>query len=144
MLDHVTDVRNFGAIARTAECAGVHAIIIPEKGGATINSDALKTSAGALHTIPVCRVGSLKQNVEFLKNSGLKVVAATEKGAVDYDKADYKGPVVLVMGAEDTGISTDLLALSDVRSKIPVLGEIQSLNVSVAAGILMYEIVKGR
>jgi len=144
VLDSVTDVRNFGAIARTAECAGVHAIVIPEKGGALINADALKTSAGALHTIPVCRVPSLKGIVEFLKNSGLKVVAATEKGAVNYNEANYQGPVTLVMGAEDTGISSDLLALSDVRSKIPILGEIESLNVSVAAGILMYEIVKSR
>jgi len=144
VLDHVTDVRNFGAIARTAECAGVHAIVIPEKGGAPINADALKTSAGALHSIPVCRVHSLKGIVEFLKNSGLKVVAATEKGAVNYSEANYQGPVTLVMGAEDTGISADLLALSDVRSKIPVLGDIESLNVSVAAGILMYEIVKSR
>ena len=144
VLDSVTDVRNFGAIARTAECAGVHAIVIPEKGGALINADALKTSAGALHSIPVCRVNSLKEIVEFLKNSGLKVVAATEKGAVNYDKADYQGPIVLMMGAEDTGISSDLLALSDVRSKIPILGEIESLNVSVAAGILMFEIIKSR
>lgn len=144
VLDHVTDVRNFGAIARTAECAGVHAIVIPEKGGAPINADALKTSAGALHTIPVCRVHSLKQTVEFLKNSGLKIVAATEKGAVNYDEADYKGPVTLVMGAEDTGISSDIWNLSDIKSKIPILGEIESLNVSVAAGILMYEIVKSR
>ncbi|MBI9060805.1 MAG: 23S rRNA (guanosine(2251)-2'-O)-methyltransferase RlmB [Marinilabiliaceae bacterium] len=144
VLDSVTDVRNFGAIARTAECAGVHAIVIPEKGGALINADALKTSAGALHTIPVCRVSSLNEIVQFLKNSGLKVVAATEKGAVNYNDANYQGPVALVMGAEDTGISSDLLALSDVRSKIPILGEIESLNVSVAAGILMYEIVKSR
>lgn len=144
VLDHVTDVRNFGAIARTAECAGVHAIVIPEKGGAPINADALKTSAGALHSIPVCRVQSLKAIVEFLKNSGLKVVAATEKGAVNYNEANYQGPLTLVMGAEDTGISSDLLALSDVRSKIPILGDIESLNVSVAAGILMYEIIKSR
>jgi len=144
VLDHITDVRNFGAIARTAECAGVHAIVVPERGGAPINADAFKTSAGALHSIPVCRVNSLIEIVEFLKNSGLKIVAATEKGAVNYDEGDYNGPLTLVMGAEDTGISSDLLSLSDVRSKIPIMGEIESLNVSVAAGILMYEIRKSR
>ncbi len=144
VLDHITDVRNFGAIARTAECAGVDAIIIPETGAAAVTSDAMKTSAGALHTIPVCRVRSLISTVEFLQNSGLKVVAATEKGAVDYDKANYRGPIALVMGAEDRGVNPKILAAAEIKSKIPILGEIESLNVSVAAGILMYEIVKVR
>ncbi len=144
VLDHLTDVRNFGAIARTAECAGVDAIVIPEKGGAPINADAIKTSAGALHSLPVCRVNNLVLTVEFLKNSGLKMVAATEKGAEDYDKVDYSGPVALIMGSEDTGISSQVLKLADVRSRIPILGEIQSLNVSVAAGVLMYEILKSK
>ncbi|TAJ12416.1 23S rRNA (guanosine(2251)-2'-O)-methyltransferase RlmB [Marinilabiliaceae bacterium JC017] len=142
VLDHVTDVRNFGAIARTAECAGVHAIVVPDKGGALVNADAIKTSAGALHTIPVCRVKNLTETVSFLKNSGLRIVAATEKGAVDYAEPDYSGPVALVMGAEDKGISPDILKEADVRSRIPILGNIDSLNVSVAAGILIYEILK--
>ncbi|MCU4157635.1 23S rRNA (guanosine(2251)-2'-O)-methyltransferase RlmB [Carboxylicivirga sp. A043] len=144
VLDHITDVRNFGAIARTAECAGVDAIIIPDTGAAAVTSDAIKTSAGALHTIPVCRVRSLISTVEFLQGSGLKVVAATEKGAIDYDKANYRGPIALVMGAEDRGVNPKILAAAEIKSKIPILGEIESLNVSVAAGILMYEIVKVR
>jgi len=144
VLDHITDVRNFGAIARTAECAGVDAIVIPETGAAAVTSDAMKTSAGALHTIPVCRVRSLISTVEYLQNSGLKVVAATEKGAIDYDKANYRGPIALVMGAEDRGVNPKILAAAEIKSKIPILGEIESLNVSVAAGILMYEIVKVR
>lgn len=144
VLDHITDVRNFGAIARTAECAGVDAIVIPETGAAAITSDAIKTSAGALHKIPVCRVRSLISTVEFLQNSGLKIVAATEKGAVDYNQANYRGPIALVMGAEDRGVNPKILAAAEIKSKIPVLGEIESLNVSVAAGILLYEIVKVR
>ncbi|MCG8580282.1 MAG: 23S rRNA (guanosine(2251)-2'-O)-methyltransferase RlmB [Bacteroidales bacterium] len=144
VLDHITDVRNFGAIARTAECAGVDAIIIPETGAAAVTSDAIKTSAGALHSIPVCRVRSLISTVEFLQNSGLKVVAATEKGAIDYDKANYRGPIALVMGAEDRGVNPKILTAADIKSRIPILGDIESLNVSVAAGILMYEIVKVR
>lgn len=144
VLDELTDVRNFGAIARTAECVGVDAIIIPDRGSAPINADAIKTSAGALHTIPVCRTSSLFKTVEYLKNCGLKLVAATEKGAEAYDKIDYSGPVALIMGSEDTGISSQLLKIADVKSKIPIRGEIQSLNVSVAAGVLMYEILKCR
>jgi len=144
VLDSLTDIRNFGAIARTAECAGVHAIIIPDKGGAPINADAIKTSAGALHTLPVCRTSNLFKTVEYLKNCGLKLVAATEKGAEDYDKIDYSGPVALIMGSEDTGISSQVLKLADCNSRIPIRGEIQSLNVSVSAGVLMYEILKSR
>jgi len=144
VLDHITDVRNFGAIARTAECAGVDAIIIPETGAAAVTADAMKTSAGALHIIPVCRVRSLISTIEFLQGSGLKVVAATEKGAVDYDKANYRGPIALVMGAEDRGVDPKILNAAEIKSRIPIIGEIESLNVSVAAGILMYEIVKKR
>jgi len=144
VLDQLTDIRNFGAIARTAECVGIDAIIIPDKGGAPINADAIKTSAGALHTVPVCRTSSLFKTVEYLKNSGLKLVAATEKGAQDYDKLDYSGPVALIMGSEDTGISNQILKIVDYKSCIPLKGEIKSLNVSVAAGVLMYEIIKWR
>nr|WP_321410645.1 23S rRNA (guanosine(2251)-2'-O)-methyltransferase RlmB [uncultured Carboxylicivirga sp.] len=144
VLDQLTDVRNVGAIARTAECVGADAIIIPDKGSAPINSDAIKTSAGALHTLPVCRTSNLFKTVEYLKNSGLKLVAATEKGAEAYDKIDYSGPVALIMGSEDTGISNQLLKIADYKSCIPIKGDIKSLNVSVAAGILMYEILKSR
>lgn len=144
MLDGITDVRNFGAIARTCECAGTDAVIIPAKGSVTVNADAMKTSAGALHTLPVCKEKSLKESLDFLKNSGFKIIAATEKGDYDYTQADYTGPVCLIMGAEDTGVSYDNLALCDEWVKIPVMGSIESLNVSVAAGILVYEALKQR
>ncbi|NDV65779.1 23S rRNA (guanosine(2251)-2'-O)-methyltransferase RlmB [Bacteroides sp. 224] len=144
MLDGVTDVRNFGAIARTCECAGVDAVIIPAKGSVTVNADAMKTSAGALHTLPVCREKSLKETLNYLKNSGFKIVAATEKGDYDYTAANYSGPLCIIMGAEDTGVSYENLALCDEWVKIPILGTIQSLNVSVAAGVLIYEALKQR
>ncbi len=144
MLDGITDVRNFGAIARTCECAGVDAIIIPSKGSVSVNADAVKTSAGALHTLPVCREQSLTQTIKYLKDSGFKIIAATEKGDYDYTKANYKDPVCIIMGAEDTGVAYEHLSLCDEWVKIPLLGSIESLNVSVAAGILIYEAVKQR
>lgn len=144
MLDGITDVRNFGAIARTCECAGVDAIIIPSKNSVSVNADAIKTSAGALHTLPVCREQNLSQTIKFLKESGFKIVAATEKGDYDYTKANYSDPVCIIMGAEDTGVPYEHLALCDEWIKIPMLGNIESLNVSVAAGILIYEAVKQR
>ena len=144
MLDGITDVRNFGAIARTCECAAVDAIIIPNKNSVSVNADAVKTSAGALHTLPVCREASLTQTLRYLKESGFHIVAATEKGDYDYSKADYTGPMCIIMGAEDKGVSYDNLALCDEWVKIPMLGQIESLNVSVAAGILVYEAVKLR
>ncbi|WP_321426451.1 23S rRNA (guanosine(2251)-2'-O)-methyltransferase RlmB [uncultured Bacteroides sp.] len=144
MLDGVTDVRNFGAIARTCDCAGVDAIIIPSRNSVSVNADAMKTSAGALHTLPVCKEQSLTAAIKYLKDSGFKIVAATEKGDYDYTKANYKDPVCIVMGAEDTGVSYDHLALCDEWIKIPLFGNIESLNVSVAAGILIYEAVKQR
>lgn len=144
MLDGVTDVRNFGAIARTCECAAVDAIIIPAKNSVSVNADAVKTSAGALHTLPVCREQSLTRTLQYLKDCGFHVVAATEKGDYDYTKADYTGPICIIMGAEDKGVSYDNLALCDEWVKIPMLGTIESLNVSVAAGILVYEAVRQR
>jgi len=144
ILDGITDVRNFGAIARTAECSGVDAIIIPSKGAAQINSDAIKTSAGALHKIPVCRVESLRKTALFLQESGLKLYAATEKSDKNYFETEFTGPVALVMGSEDTGISNDMMKICDELVRIPIIGEIDSLNVSVAAGVLMYEITKQR
>ena len=144
MLDGITDVRNFGAIARTCECAGVDAVIIPARNSVSVNADAMKTSAGALHTLPVCREQSLTQNIKFLKDSGFKIVAATEKGDYDYTKANYKDPLCIIMGAEDTGVPYEHLSLCDEWIKIPLLGTIESLNVSVAAGILIYEAIKQR
>lgn len=144
ILDRVTDVRNFGAIVRTAECAGVNAIVVPAKGAASIGSDAVKTSAGALHHIPICRVGSLKMTVSFLKQSGLRVVSASEKAEKSIYDINFNGPVALVMGAEDLGVNPDLIKLSDEVAKIPLNGKIYSLNVSVATGIILYEIVRQR
>lgn len=144
LLDGVTDVRNFGAIARTCECAGADAIIIPSKNSVSVNADAIKTSAGALHTLPVCRENQISQTLKYLKNCGIRIAAATEKGDLDYTKGNYSGPVCLVMGAEDKGIPQEHLALCDEWVRIPILGHIQSLNVSVAAGVLIYEIVKQR
>ncbi len=144
VLDGITDIRNMGAIARTAECAGVQAIVIPEKGGAPINADAVKTSAGALHNIPVCRVKNLFKTVEYLKNSGLQIVAATEKADDNYTEVDYSGPTAIVMGAEDKGVSSQILKICDRGAKIPIVGSISSLNVSVAAGVLIYEVVRQR
>ena len=144
MLDGITDVRNFGAIARTCECAAIDAVIIPARGSVTVNADAMKTSAGALHTLPVCKEQNLKSTLQYLKDSGFRIIAATEKGDYDYTKADYTGPTCIIMGAEDTGVSYENLALCDEWVKIPILGSIESLNVSVAAGILIYEAVKQR
>lgn len=144
VLDQVTDVRNFGAIVRSAECAGVDAIVIPDKGSARINADAVKTSAGALHIVPVCRTRSLKETVSFLKESGLKLVAATEKATAVYTNVPLTGPIAFIMGSEDTGIDPRLLALADEQVKIPILGKIESLNVSVAAGLLVYEVIRQR
>ena len=144
MLDGITDVRNFGAIARTCECAGVDAVIIPSKNSVSVNADAVKTSAGALHTLPVCREQNLLHTIKFLKESGFKIVAATEKGDYDYTKANYNDPVCIIMGAEDTGVPYEHLALCDEWIKIPMKGTIESLNVSVAAGVLIYEAMKQR
>jgi 23S rRNA (guanosine2251-2'-O)-methyltransferase len=144
VLDKVTDVRNFGAICRTAECAGVHAIIIPSRGSAQVNADAVKTSAGALQKIPVCREENLKETLLFLRESGLQIVACTEKTNDLYYSVDLTKPTAIIMGSEEDGISAEYLKLSDVKAKIPLLGEIGSLNVSVACGILLYEAVKQR
>lgn len=144
VLDGVTDVRNFGAIARTCECAGVDAIVIPTHNSVSVNADAVKTSAGALHHLPVCRESSTLAAVKQLKNSGYKIVAVTEKADINYTLTDYTVPVALVLGAEDTGISPEILRLSDIFVSIPMFGKIGSLNVSVAAGVTIYEVVRQR
>lgn len=144
VLDRITDVRNFGAIARTAECCGVDAIVVPSRGSAQINGDALKTSAGALHHIPVCREDNLKATLTFLKESGLQLVSCTEKGKDVLGKFDFTTPVAMLMGSEEDGISEEYLKLSDAILKIPTVGKINSLNVSVAAGMMLYEMLKQR
>ena len=142
--DGITDVRNFGAIARTAECCGVNAIVIPSRGSVSVGADAVKTSAGALLHIPVCKESSTASAVRYLRDSGCQIVCATEKSSENYTLGNYTTPVALVMGAEDTGISEEVLAMADTRAAIPLFGNIESLNVSVAAGVMMYEVVRQR
>lgn len=144
LLDGITDVRNFGAIARTCECAGVDAIVIPAKGSVTVNADAMKTSAGALNVLPVCKEKSINQSIKYLKECGFLVVAATEKADKNYTDTVYSGPVAIVMGAEDTGVSFENLRICDEMVKIPQFGTIGSLNVSVATSIMIYEVVRQR
>ena len=144
MLDGVSDVRNLGAVARTAECAGFDGIIVPAKGGAAINADAIKSSAGALTRIPVAKVSNLKLPIYYLLESGFQVVAATEKGADYIYDINLKRPTAIVMGSEGKGISPSVLDLCDIQAKIPMAGAIGSLNVSVAAAVFMYEAVRQR
>lgn len=142
LLDRITDVRNFGAVARTCECAGLDAIVIEETGNAPVTSDAVKTSAGALHHLPVCRVKSLKQAMKELRENGIQVVACTEKATQDIYTADLSGPTALLLGSEEDGIAPGLMKDADLLVKIPMKGKIESLNVSVAAGIAIYETVR--
>jgi 23S rRNA (guanosine2251-2'-O)-methyltransferase len=144
ILDRITDVRNFGAIARTAECSGVNAIVIPTHGAAQINADAIKTSTGALHKIPVCREENLKSTIDFLKQCGLQIVSCTEKANDFYFQMDFTVPTAIIMGSEENGISNEYLQKSDAKAKIPMLGKMGSLNVSVATGIILYEVVSQR
>jgi 23S rRNA (guanosine2251-2'-O)-methyltransferase len=144
ILDRITDVRNFGAIARTAECSGVDAIVIPARGAAQINADAIKTSTGALHKIPVCKEENLKDVIDYLRESGLQVIACTEKSSEYYYQQDMTLPVAIIMGSEEDGISGEYLKRADAAVKIPLMGEIGSLNVSVATGIILYEAVRQR
>lgn len=144
ILDRVTDVRNFGAICRTAECAGIDAVIVPTRGSARIGGDALKTSAGALMHLPVCRSQNLKETLELLKQSGLQLVACTEKTETDLFHQKLVGPIAIVMGSEEDGISPEYLKKCDIRVKIPMIGKTESLNVSVATALVVYEIVRQR
>lgn len=144
VLDRITDVRNFGAIVRTAECSGVHAIIVPEKGRAAINGDAMKTSAGALASVPICREFNLKATIDFLRKSGLQIVGCTEKtDQLIYD-IDYQIPTAIIMGSEEDGISNEYLKLCHFKTKIPLVGTIESLNVSVSTGVILYEAIRQR
>ncbi|WP_375436419.1 23S rRNA (guanosine(2251)-2'-O)-methyltransferase RlmB [uncultured Hymenobacter sp.] len=146
ILDRVTDVRNFGAIARNAECMGVHAIVVPAHGAAQINGDAVKTSAGALNIVPVCREANLKNTLTFLRESGVQIVACTEKAdaSLETGTVDLTGPVAVLMGSEEDGISPEYLRLADHRLRIPMTGQIGSLNVSVASGIMLFEVLRQR
>jgi 23S rRNA (guanosine2251-2'-O)-methyltransferase len=142
ILDRITDVRNVGAIARTAECAGVSALVLGEKGNAPISSDAMKTSAGALNHLPVCREKDLSKTITFLRDNGIMVVACTEKASKDIYAVEFNRPVALIMGSEEDGISNELIRYADELVRIPMRGKISSLNVSVAAGIAIYEVLR--
>ncbi len=143
-MDGITDIRNLGAAARTAECAGADGILIPAYGSAQVNEDAIRASAGALLRLPVCRVQNLAPTLTYLKESGIKVIGASEKASVTHYESDYRAPVVFVMGSEEKGLSPDNLKLCDQLVSIPMMGEISSLNVSVAAGVLLFEAVRQR
>ena len=142
ILDRITDVRNFGAIVRTAECAGLDGIVIAEKGNAPITGDAMKTSAGALNHVPICREKDIKKTLALLRENGIQIVACTEKTEKSIYSLNLKGPIALIMGSEEDGISDSLLKDADELARIPLKGKIGSLNVSVAAGIALYEVVR--
>jgi 23S rRNA (guanosine2251-2'-O)-methyltransferase len=142
IFDRITDVRNFGAIVRSAECAGIDGIVMADKGNAPLSSDAMKTSAGALNHVPITRERDLKRTIKFLQNSGIRVVACTEKASKDIYEVPLTGPLALILGSEEDGIDDALLRLADELVKIPMKGKINSLNVSVAAGIAIYEAVR--
>ena len=144
LLDGVTDVRNFGAIARTCVCAGVDALVIPARNSVSVNADAVKTSSGALLSLPVCKENSITDAIKYLQNCGYCVFAATEKAEKTYTQTDYSTPTAIVMGGEDYGIASENLRICDEWVKIPLLGTIASLNVSAAAAVLVYEVVRQR
>jgi 23S rRNA (guanosine2251-2'-O)-methyltransferase len=144
ILDEITDVRNMGAIVRTAECAGADAVVIPQKGSALINAEGMKASAGALNILPVCREKNLVDTVHFMQSSGVQVLACDEKAELSYTRVDLTVPTAFILGSEGKGISSELLRLSDKQVKIPLLGKIDSLNVSVSAGIVLFESLRQR
>ena len=144
VLDSVTDIRNFGAIARSAECAGADAIVVSSKNSAPVNGEAIKSSAGALTYIPVCRVGSIRNTLKTLQQHSMQLVAATEKSDVMYYEASFDKPTVIIMGSEDKGISKEVLKMCDSQVAIPLKGKIESLNVSAAAAVLLFECVRQR
>lgn len=144
LLDQITDARNFGAIIRTAECTGVHAIIVQNKGGAPVNADTVKTSAGAVFNIPLVKVSHIKDAIYYLQSSGVKIVAASEKTDTSVYDVDFTQPTALVMGSEEKGVNPSVLKLADEKAKLPMYGSIASLNVSVACGAFLYEIVRQR
>jgi 23S rRNA (guanosine2251-2'-O)-methyltransferase len=144
LLDHITDTRNFGAIIRTAACTGVDAIIIPNKGGAPVNAETVKTSAGGIFNVPICKTTHIKDAIYFLQASGVKVIAATEKASKSVYEISLKQPLAIAMGAEDKGISDSVLKITDELAMLPIKGKIESLNVSVACGVFLYEVLRQR
>jgi len=144
VLDRITDVRNFGAIVRTAECSGVDAIIVPSRGAAQISGDAMKTSSGALNLVPICRTNNLVALLKSLQQSGLSLIACTEKTDTTLYEVTYTQPSIIIMGSEDTGISSEIMSFCDFKAKIPMTGKIQSLNVSTSTGIILYEAIRQR
>ncbi len=144
ILDGITDIRNIGGIARTAHCCGVHAIIIPDKGVGALNEDAILTSAGAIEKLPFCRVASLMKAVDELHLNGIKVFASEMTAKKDVFDLDFKEPCAIIMGGEEKGIHHGLIKISDQSFKIPMKGEFESLNVSVATGMILYEAMKQR
>lgn len=144
ILDQITDVRNFGAIVRTAECTGVNGIIIPKQGSAPVSADAMKTATGAIFNVPICKVDNLKDTVYYMQSSGIQVIAATEKSNDFIYDVDMKGPTAIVVGNEEKGITLGMQKIADRKAKLPILGEIKSLNVSVACGAVLYEVVRQR
>ena len=144
LLDQISDVRNFGAIIRTAECTGVNGIIIQKKGGAPVNGDTIKTSAGAVFNVPICKVDHIKDAMFYLQASGIKVIAATEKTDNSIYGVSFKEPCAIIMGSEGKGVSPSILKLADDKAKLPMYGNIGSLNVSVACGAFLYEVVRQR
>ncbi len=144
ILDEITDVRNFGAIARTAECLGVHSLVIPSRGGAQVNEDAVKTSAGAFNYLPVCREQNLLDAARYLQDSGINIIACSEKTKKTLDQMDFTTPTAIIMGSEERGISNELMDLANEIAKVPMSGSIESLNVGVAAGMALYEVQRQR
>lgn len=144
VLDQISDVRNFGAIIRTAECTGVDAIIVQKKGGAPISGDTVKTSAGAIFNVPICKVDHIKDAIFYFKASGVHTIAATERGMKTIYETDTKMPIAVIMGSEGRGVSRSVIKEVDASVSLPLLGEINSLNVSVACGAILYEIVRQR
>lgn len=144
LLDHITDVRNFGAIVRTAECAGVDAVIVPTRGAAQISGDAMKTSAGALSLVPICRANNPVALLKSLQNMGLRLIACTEKTNASIFEVSYNQPTVIIMGSEESGIDREILEIANDKAKIPMQGKIESLNVSTSAGIILYEAMRQR
>lgn len=144
ILDRITDVRNFGAIARTCECVGADTILIPEQNSAAVNADAVKTSAGALHKMNICRTWNLRLSIQFLKDSGIQIIACTEKTQSNIYQADFTKPTAIILGSEEDGVSPEYLKMCDLKTKIPLNGKISSLNVSVATGVICYEVLRQR
>lgn len=144
ILDQLSDARNFGAVIRTAECTGVDGIIIQKQGAAPVNGDTVKTSAGAVFNIPICKVDHIKDAVFYLQGSGIKTVAATEKTDKNIYDIDFTGGVAIIMGSEDKGVNPSVLKIVDEKAKLPMFGTISSLNVSVACGAFLYEVVRQR